>query len=73
MSRSDGGLGKINYPLLADTTHKVSKSYGVYLPELGFPLRGTFIIDDSGVLRHLSHNDLPVGRSIDEVIIKGFL
>ena len=67
MSRAQGGIGNISYPLLADPTHNVSKSYGVYMPELGFPLRGTFIIDGSGVLRHLSHNDLPVGRSVDEV------
>lgn len=67
MPRSEGGLGKISYPLLADPTHNVSKSYGVYMPELGFPLRGTFIIDGSGNLRHLSHNDLAVGRSVDEV------
>ena len=69
MSRSEGGLGNITYPLLADPTHTVSKDYGVYLPELGFPLRGTFIIDGEGTLRHLSHNDLPVGRSVDEVIL----
>ena len=67
MPRSQGGLGKISYPLLADPTHNVSKNYGVYMPELGFPLRGTFIIDGSGTLRHLSHNDLAVGRSVDEV------
>ena len=67
LSRSQGGIGNITYPLLADPTHNVSKDYGVYLPELGFPLRGTFIIDGNGTLRHLSHNDLPVGRSVDEV------
>merc|ERR1712113_810770 len=74
MSRSEGGIGNITYPLLADPTHNVSKAYGVYLPELGFPLRGTFIIDGSGTLRHLSHNDLPVGRSVDEVLrlVQGF-
>lgn len=67
LTRKQGGLGQIDYPLLADPTHKISKDYGVYLPELGYPLRGTFIIDRKQVLRHISHNDLPVGRNIDEV------
>jgi len=34
----------------------------------GVALRGTFIIDDKGILRHMSVNDLPVGRNVDEVL-----
>lgn len=48
--------------------HKIAKDYGVYLEDLGHSLRGLFIIDDRGVLRQITMNDLPVGRSVDETI-----
>ncbi|KAK6986894.1 strain NMRI peroxiredoxin 4 precursor (Prx4) [Biomphalaria glabrata] len=66
--RSQGGLGKINYPLLSDITHEISKAYGVYLQDLGHSLRGLFIIDPKGTLRQITMNDLPVGRSVDETL-----
>jgi alkyl hydroperoxide reductase subunit AhpC len=37
------------------------------MPDNGCSLRGTFIIDDKGILRHSSINDLPVGRNVDEI------
>lgn len=66
--RKEGGLGNIKIPLLSDLSHKISKDYGVYLDNLGHALRGLFIIDDKGVLRQITMNDLPVGRSVDETI-----
>uniref|UniRef100_A0A182QDG6 thioredoxin-dependent peroxiredoxin n=1 Tax=Anopheles farauti TaxID=69004 RepID=A0A182QDG6_9DIPT len=66
--RKEGGLGKINIPLVSDMTHSISKDYGVYLDDLGHTLRGLFIIDDRGVLRQITMNDLPVGRSVDETL-----
>lgn len=66
--RKEGGLGKIKIPLLSDITHKISKDYGVYLDDLGHTLRGLFIIDHRGVLRQITMNDLPVGRSVDETL-----
>ncbi|XP_060581223.1 peroxiredoxin-like [Ruditapes philippinarum] len=66
--RSSGGLGSMNYPLLSDITHKISKAYGVYLEDLGHTLRGLFIIDTKGTLRQITMNDLPVGRSVDETL-----
>jgi peroxiredoxin 2/4 len=66
--RKQGGLGKINIPLLSDLNHKISKDYGVYLEDLGHTLRGLFIIDGKGVLRQITMNDLPVGRSVDETL-----
>merc|ERR1712086_23604 len=66
--RKEGGLGPLNIPLLADITHKISKDYGVYLEDNGHSLRGLFIIDDKGVLRQITMNDLPVGRSVDETL-----
>lgn len=67
-ARKDGGLGPLKIPLLSDLTHKISKDYGVYLEDLGHTLRGLFIIDDKGVLRQITMNDLPVGRSVDETL-----
>jgi len=66
--RKAGGLGNINIPLLSDLNHKISKDYGVYLDDLGHTLRGLFIIDDKGILRQITMNDLPVGRSVDETL-----
>jgi len=66
--RKEGGLGSLNIPLLSDITHKISKDYGVYLEDNGHSLRGLFIIDDKGVLRQITMNDLPVGRSVDETL-----
>lgn len=61
-------LGSLNYPLLSDITHEVSRNYGVLLEEKGIALRGTFIIDHEGVLRYALYHDLGVGRSVKEVL-----
>uniref|UniRef100_A0A1W7R9D4 thioredoxin-dependent peroxiredoxin n=1 Tax=Hadrurus spadix TaxID=141984 RepID=A0A1W7R9D4_9SCOR len=66
--RKVGGLGPINIPLLSDVTHQIAKDYGVYLEDLGHTLRGLFIIDGRGILRQITMNDLPVGRSVDETL-----
>ncbi|XP_058788841.1 peroxiredoxin-2-like [Phymastichus coffea] len=66
--RKEGGLENIKIPLLSDLTHKISQDYGVYLDDLGHTLRALFIIDDKGVLRQITMNDLPVGRSVDETL-----
>lgn len=72
--RKSGGLGKLNIPLLCDLKQTISRDYGVLLEDAGHTLRGTFIIDAHGVLRHASFNDPPVGRSVDEVLrlVKGY-
>ncbi|CAF2902551.1 unnamed protein product [Rotaria sp. Silwood2] len=66
--REQGGLGKIQIPLLSDLAHQMSKDYGVYLQDVGHALRGLFIIDGRGILRQITMNDLPVGRSTDETL-----
>jgi len=71
--REDGGLGqlnlrKINYPLLSDITRKICTDYGVLLEDVGVALRGLFVIDPKGVIRQQTINDLPIGRSVDEVL-----
>ena len=65
--RSKGGLGELKYPLVEDLTKKISSDYGVLL-EAGVALRGLFFIDKSGVVRHVTINDLPLGRSVDEAL-----
>jgi len=60
--RKEGGLGKMNIPLVSDLTKEISRSYGVLLEDQGITLRGLFIIDPQGVIRQITINDLPVGR-----------
>lgn len=65
--RNQGGLGEIQYPLVADLNKDIARSYGVLLPG-GIALRGLFLIDKNGVVRHQVVNDLPLGRSVDEAL-----
>ena len=71
--RNKGGIGKVNFPLISDLDKAISHAYGVLL-EAGIALRGLFLIDPSGNIRHSTVNDLPVGRNVDEVlrVIKAF-
>lgn len=68
LPRKEGGLGKINIPLLADTNHSLSRDYGVLVEDEGIALRGIFVIDPEGVVRQITINDTPVGRSVDETL-----
>jgi peroxiredoxin (alkyl hydroperoxide reductase subunit C) len=65
--RKQGGLGSIQYPLVSDLSKQISRDYGVLL-DGGVALRGLFLIDKTGVVRHALINDLPIGRSVDEAI-----
>ncbi len=62
-----GGIGQIQFPLVADLTKNIARDYDVLLGE-AVALRGTFLIDQEGVVRHQVVNDLPLGRNIDEAI-----
>ncbi|KAF7260471.1 hypothetical protein EG68_02053 [Paragonimus skrjabini miyazakii] len=68
MDRKAGGVGKMNIPMLSDKNMKISRAYGVLDEEEGNAYRGLFIIDPNGVLRQITVNDRPVGRSVDEAI-----
>ncbi|MBM9603238.1 peroxiredoxin [Desulfopila inferna] len=63
----DGGIGNIQYPLVADLDKSISLNYGVLLKE-GVALRGLFLIDREGIIRHQVINDLPLGRSVNEAL-----
>jgi len=65
--RKQGGLGKINFPLISDISKSISSSYGV-LNDEGVAYRGLFIIDPEGLTRQITINDLPIGRSVDETL-----
>ncbi len=66
--RSQGGVGDINFPLLADLNKTVARSYGVLIEDAGVALRGLFLIDDEGMVQHATINNLAVGRGVDETI-----
>lgn len=66
--RKEGGLGSVKIPLVADTNHTLSRDYGVLVEDEGLALRGIFIIDPKGIVRQITINDTPVGRSVDETL-----
>ncbi|MGA2061818.1 MAG: peroxiredoxin [Thermoguttaceae bacterium] len=65
--RKEGGIGQIRYPLVSDLTKGIAKDFGVLLED-GVALRGLFLIDKEGKVRHALINDLPIGRSVDEAL-----
>ncbi len=62
-----GGIGQIQYPLVADLTKSIARDYDVLTGD-AVALRGTFLIDQQGIVRHQVVNDLPLGRNIDEAL-----
>ncbi len=62
-----GGIGEVKFPMVADITKSICRDYDVLIGE-AIALRGTFLIDKKGVVRHQVINDLPLGRNIDEAI-----
>ena len=64
----NGGIGQVNFPLVADVKHEICRAYDVESETAGVAFRGSFLIDKSGVVRHQVVNDLPLGRNIDEML-----
>lgn len=62
-----GGIGNVQYPLVSDIKKEIANAYGV-LHDGSVALRGLFLIDKDGVVRHAIVNDLPLGRSVDEAL-----
>lgn len=62
-----GGIGDIQFPMVADLTKTISRDYDVLLGD-AIAYRGTFLIDGNGVVRHQVINDLPLGRNVDEAL-----
>ena len=85
MEINNGGIGKVNYPLISDLDKSIARAYDVLLgaepatvmthdDEVetsiggGVTMRGSFLIDEDGTVRHAVLNDLPLGRNIDEML-----
>ena len=64
---NDGGIGPVKYTLVADVKHEICQAYDVE-SEGGVAFRGSFLIDEEGVVRHQVVNDLPLGRNVDEML-----
>lgn len=64
---NEGGIGAVNYTLVADMTHSICQAYDVE-SEGGMAFRGSFLIDEDGLVRHQVVNDLPLGRNVDEML-----
>ena len=65
---TEQALGKVQFPILGDTSHSVARCFNVLFEDKGIALRGTFVIDPNGILKSAVVNDLPVGRSIEETL-----
>lgn len=63
----NGGIGEVDYPLVADTKQEIMNAYDVRHPD-GVALRGSFLIDKDGIVQAQSVNNLPLGRNVDEML-----
>lgn len=81
MSKDDGGIKGITYPVVADTNKTISHNYDVLAGEFYYDendqlatdgemvaYRGLFLIDKEGVVRHQLVNDMPLGRNVNEAL-----
>lgn len=66
--KAKGGIEGVKYPIVADINKTIARDYDVLIPNAGVALRGAFLIDEKGIVRHQTINDLPLGRNVDEFI-----
>lgn len=66
--KSEGGIEGVKYPLVSDINKTIARDYDVLIAGDGIALRGAFLIDKEGVVRHQTVNDLPLGRNVDEFL-----
>ena len=62
-----GGIGPVQFPMVSDLDKKISRDYGVLFDE-AMSLRGTFLVDKKGIVRHATINDLDLGRNVQEML-----
>ena len=67
-SVNNGGIGRVQFPMIADVKHEIMDAYDVAHPEAGVAMRGSFLIDKDGIVQHQQINNLPLGRNVDEMI-----
>ncbi len=63
-----GGIGPVQFPLVADVSHEITAKFGIAHPEASVALRASFLIDKDGVVQHQVVNNLPLGREVDEML-----
>ena len=63
----EGGIGSVDFTIVADIRHEITKAYGIEHPE-GVAMRASFLIDKDGVVQHQVVNNLPIGRNVDEML-----
>ncbi len=63
-----GGIGRVQFPMVADVKHEVMEAYDVSHPEAGVAMRGSFLIDKDGIVQSQQVNNLPLGRNVDEML-----
>src|SRR3990167_1596939 len=66
--KTKGGIEGVTYPLVSDINKTIARDYDVLLSTSGIALRGAFLIDKTGVVRHQTVNDLPLGRNVEEFV-----
>lgn len=66
--KAKGGIEGVEYPIVSDLNKQISRNYNVLKEDEGIAYRGLFLIDKQGIIRHMLINDLPIGRSVDEVL-----
>ncbi len=66
--KSKGGIAGVKYPLVSDINKTIATDYDVLFKDAGIAFRGLFLIDKEGIVRHQVVNDLPLGRSVDEIL-----
>lgn len=64
----NGGIGPVQYAMVADVKRDIQKAYGIEHLDAGVALRGSFLVDKQGIVRHQVVNDLPLGRNVDEML-----
>ncbi len=64
---NQGGIGPVQFPIVADVKHKITQAYGIEHPG-GVAMRASFLIDPDGIVQHQTVNNLPLGRNVDEML-----
>jgi peroxiredoxin (alkyl hydroperoxide reductase subunit C) len=68
MPVKEGGIGPVQFPMVADVKHDITRAFGIEHPDAGVALRASFLIDRDGLVQHQVVNNLPLGRNVDEML-----
>jgi len=63
-----GGIGPVQFPMVADVKHDITRAFGIEHPDAGVAMRASFLIDRDGMVQHQVVNNLPLGRNVDEML-----